>query len=151
LKYIESPNTYRPQAGETSIFLAGGITGAPNWQREIVELLKQTSLIVFNPRRKNFPIKDPGAAEEQIRWEHEHLRLATIIAFWFPRETICPIGLYELGAWSMMDKPMYIGIHPEYPRRIDVEVQTKLTRPEVEIVYSILELAKQIIESHAKT
>ena len=150
MEYIVSPNIYKPNAHERSLYLAGGITGCPDWQQEIVQLLEHTNLVMFNPRRKSFPMNDPKAAEEQIEWEHFHLRQADVIAFWFPRETICPIALYELGAWSMTDKPMSIGVHPEYPRRLDVEKQTKLVRPDVEIVYSLADLAGRIIKSYAE-
>jgi hypothetical protein len=104
-------------------------------------------LVIFNPRRQHFPIDDPSAAEEQIRWEHHHLRLASDILFWFPCETLCPIALYELGAWSMTDKPIYVGVHPEYRRRQDIDIQTELTRPQVEIVYSLQDLAGQVVDA----
>lgn len=127
-----------------SVFLAGGITGCPDWQKELVTLLDNSDLILFNPRRADFPINDPNAAQEQISWEHDYLRIANAISFWFAKDTIQPITLYELGSWSMSDKPIFIGIHPEYPRRQDVEIQTKLIRPEVEIVYSLKELAQKL-------
>jgi hypothetical protein len=81
---------------------------------------------------------------EQITWEHDYLRMADAILFWFPCETICPIVLYELAAWSMTDKPIFVGVHPDYQRRQDVEIQTGLARPEVEIVYSLEDLVGQV-------
>jgi len=100
--------------------------------------------ILFNPRRADFPIHDPTAAQKQITWEYEHLRIASTILFWFPKETLCPIVLYELGAWSMADKSIFVGVHPEYQRHQDVEIQTGLIRPDVEIVYSLMDLAEQV-------
>ena len=147
MKVVESPNTYSPDPEARRLYLAGGITGCPDWQQEMVHLLAQTELVIFNPRRQHFPIDDPSAAEEQIRWEHQHLRLASDILFWFPCETLCPIALYELGAWSMTDKPIYVGVHPEYRRRQDIDIQTELTRPQVEIVYSLQDLAGQVIDA----
>ncbi len=151
MKYVESPNIYKPHVGERSIYLAGGITGCPNWQQEIVPLLNETNLVLLNPRRKNFPIGDSTVAEIQIKWEYDHLRVADEILFWFPYETLCPVALYELGAWCMTDKPLYVGVHPDYPRRLDVEVQTKLARPDIQIAYSPSELAKQVLESYSRT
>jgi len=139
--YIESPTRYQPLAGEKALFLAGGITGCPDWQREMRQALGGTDWIALNPRRADFPIHDPNAALEQIAWEYEHLRKATAILFWFPCETICPIVLYELGAWSMTDKPLFVGVHPDYSRRRDVEIQTGLARSDVNVVYSLEELA----------
>ena len=148
MKYIESPDAYQPHGGEIRLYLAGGITKCPDWQREIVHLLEDTDFVLLNPRRKHFPIDDPTAAEGQIRWEHKYLRVADEILFWFPCETVCPIALYELGAWSMTDKPLYVGVHPDYQRRVDIELQTQLVRPDVEIVYSLYDLAKRIMEAH---
>jgi len=144
MKYIESPAIYQPHAAERSLFLAGGITGCPNWQREIVQLLADADLALLNPRRENFPIDDPTAAEAQILWEYNYLRIANEILFWFPCETLCPIVLYELGAWSMTDKPLHVGLDPAYKRRSDVEIQTKLIRPNIRIVYFLYELVRQV-------
>jgi len=127
-----------------SLFLAGGITGCPDWQRDLIAILDDVYIVLLNPRRKDFPIHDPSASMKQIKWEYDALRKADMISFWFPKETLCPIVLYELGAWSMTDKQIFIGVHPEYPRRQDVEIQTSLVRPEVEITYSLYDLANQI-------
>lgn len=144
MRYIEALDIYNGK--EKSIFLAGGITGCKNWQKEAVEMLKDLPIVLFNPRRKNFPIHNPDAAKEQIIWEYNHLRKANAISFWFPEETICPIVLYELGAWSMRKKPLFIGVHPNYSRRQDVEIQTQLARPDIQIQYSLEDLSDQIKE-----
>ena len=152
MKYIESPKIMpTPDVSKTwtpegkSLFLAGGISGCENWQSRIVLYLRDVSIILLNPRRKDFPIDDPAAAQTQIEWEYDHLRRASMILFWFPCETLCPIVLYELGAWSMTDKKIFVGVHPEYKRRQDVEIQTKLVRPEIQIVYDLGTLSEQII------
>lgn len=53
-------------------FLAGGITGCKDWQKQVIDYLENQpdtdNLVIFNPRRENFPINDPSAAEEQIKW-----------------------------------------------------------------------------------
>lgn len=144
MKYIEAPDEVDLSVDEASIFLAGGITGVSDWQSQIVEKIKHLDITVLNPRRKNFPIDDPKQASKQIVWEFEYIRMANFISFWFPKETVCPITLYELGAHSMSNKPLIIGVDPEYKRRKDIEIQTKLVRPEIEIVYSLEDLAKQI-------
>lgn len=141
-KYIEAPSEFDGEG--KAIFCAGGITGCPDWQSQIVELLKPSPWIILNPRQANFPIHDSSASQQQITWEFKHLRLATAILFWFPCETLCPIVLYELGAWSMTNKPLFVGVHPNYARRQDVEIQTGLVRPDIQIVYSLDELANQV-------
>ena len=125
MRYIEAPNTTGPDVA-MKVFLAGGITGCPDWQSDVVRYLEDVDVTVFNPRREDFPIGDPNAAMDQIKWEHDHLRKADAILFWFPCETLCPIVLYELGAWSMTTKPLIIGCHPDYKRIQDVNIQTML-------------------------
>jgi hypothetical protein len=142
MRYIEAPEIY--DGTGTAVFLAGGITDCPNWQQEIVTMLKDTGLTLLNPRRTNFPIHDPGAALAQITWEHKHLRTAAAISFWFPMETLCPIVLYELGAWSMTDKPIFVGRHPKYQRVQDVDIQTGLARPDIVVVAALSDLARQV-------
>jgi Nucleoside 2-deoxyribosyltransferase like len=107
-------------------------------------LLADESVALLNPRRANFPIGDPSAAMKQIEWEHRHLRMADAILFWFPSETLCPIALYELGAWSMTTKPLFVGVHPEYQRRQDVEIQTRLARPDVAVTHNLSDLATAV-------
>jgi hypothetical protein len=151
MRYIECPEIYEKESdSERSIFLAGGITGCPNWQQDIAKLLSGTGLALLNPRRKNFPINDVNASNEQILWEYHHLRKADIILFWFPKESDCPIALYELGAWANTSKPLFIGMHPQYPRRIDVEVQISLIKPDFSFHYSTNSLATEILKTYGK-
>ena len=142
MKYIECPEIYKEN--NPSLFLAGGISGCQIWQSDLVRMLEDTDIVLLNPRRKHFPTDDTKINEKQINWEFEHLRKASAVSFWFPNETQCPITLYELGAWSMSSKKMFIGIDPKYSRKEDVEIQTYLIRPEIKIVYSLPDLAEQI-------
>ena len=129
---IEAPNEVYSleNKGNIKLFLAGGITGCPLWQNTMIDILKDIKgLTIYNPRRKNFPINDPKAAEEQITWEYQHLEKADLISFWFSRGSLNPIVLYELGRWgNSSTKPIFIGIDPEYERARDVTIQTELSR-----------------------
>ncbi len=148
MKYVECPQVY--EGKEKSLFMAGGITGCRNWSKDLVEMLKETDLTLLNPRRKNYNPRAPNIAREQITWEFYHLAKASVASFWFPPETLCPITLYELGKKTAKTKPLFIGIDPNYARKIDIEIQTELDRPEVKIVYSLEELAEQIKNWSAK-
>jgi hypothetical protein len=141
-KYIEALEEF--DGDETSLFLAGGITGCSDWQEYAGMSLSQLPIVILNPRRAHFPIDNPAAAAAQIEWEHRHLHKASAILFWFPSETLCPITLYELGAWSMTDKPLFVGTHPEYRRRGDVVIQTRLARPDIQIVDTLDELLARV-------
>ena len=143
MHYIEAVENY--EGDDTSLFLAGGITGCPDWQREMITALQDTSLVIFNPRRARFPIGDKNAAQEQIEWEYRYLRRASMLSFWFPKESLCPIALYELGAWSMTVKPLFVGCDPAYQRRQDVEIQTALARYGVRVVTHLDELTQEIL------
>lgn len=154
MKYIESPELY--YTGKVSLFLAGGITSCPNWQKEMVELLKDLDIVIYNPRRENFPIEDPNAAYEQIKWEFETLDRVDMILFWFSRGSLNPIVLFEYGKWLMNlrseddYKPLFIGIDPEYERKRDVFIQTQLENVFYgsRIQYSLKDLANLIIKEY---
>lgn len=130
----------------TSLFLAGGIKDCPDWQSELLSKLQDQSITIYNPRRKDFPTRDSDAAVKQITWEFMKLRRAKYVSFWFPKETVCPISLFELGAALERTKNYIIGMHPDYAKRQDVEVQTRLRCPVKQNVfaYSLDELAELI-------
>ncbi len=142
MEYIEAPKYWGGEG--QSLFIAGGITDCPDWQKDLIEHLKDTGLVLLNPRRRTFNTERLSESADQIKWEHLHLKKADAVSFWFPKETLCPITLYELGTWSAKGKKIFVGVHPEYRRRKDVEVQTALARPDVTVVYDIKELSKQI-------
>jgi len=100
-------------------------------------------------------LKKKTIAKEQIKWEFECLRKVTAILFWFPKETVCPITLYELGAWSILSlktkTKIFIGCHPEYQRLTDVEVQTSLIRSDIAIHNSLEDLLEDVSDWHNKT
>jgi hypothetical protein len=128
------------------VFLAGGITNCPDWQSELIEKIKYyDNAVIYNPRRKNFPMDNPNASEEQIAWEYEHLRDADMIIFWFAKGSLNPIVLYELGRWgNSSNKKIVVGGDPEYERRKDVSIQTLLSRPDTTFVSTIDEMADEI-------
>jgi len=149
MQYLEAI-TDKKSLFARKIFLAGGITECRDWQAEMVGMLKDLPVTVFNPRRKNFPIHDPNAAKEQITWEYHKLNEATHILFWFCRETICPIVLYELGRhlarrqFQDVSLKVYVGMDADYKRRQEVEIQSRLVIPSLKIHYSLEDLAAQI-------
>lgn len=145
---IEAPNEVYSLENSNNIklFLAGGITGCSNWQKYVIDELSDISdLTIYNPRRKNFPINDFKATEQQITWEFEHLRDSNLIFFWFARGSLNPIVLYELGMWAnSTETPVIIGIDPEYERKQDVIIQTKLARPNLLIFDSIQDMITEV-------
>jgi hypothetical protein len=133
-----------------TIFLAGGISNCHDWQSDALREFKKIDshdFTIYSPRRDNFPIDDPEAAEQQIVWEYNHLRDADIIIFWFSGGSLNPIVLYELGMWgNSTDKPIFVGCDPEYTRTQDVTIQTKLARPEISIYSNLMELCYDVMK-----
>lgn len=132
-----------------SVFIAGGISNCPDWQQDMLALLRTraSSIVTMNPRRDDFDITDLDSSSFQIEWEHEHLAVADAVLFWFPKETLCPITLYELGVITTRDAPrVFVGCHPEYARRFDVIKQLSLSRPDITVHSSMESLAHDVNE-----
>lgn len=147
---IEAPNEIYSIENNHNVklFLAGGITNCPDWQSVMIDGLKDVyGLTIYNPRRANFPINDPNASEAQITWEFNRLRTADMLVFWFSRGSLNPIVLFELGLWGLSnDRPIFIGIDKGYERRQDVEIQTALARPELQIYEDLDDIICDIAE-----
>lgn len=143
MKVITAPTIYTPKENEISLFLAGGITNCSNWQNEIIQRIERlrpddldNDLIIYNPRRENFPIHQSSAAEEQIRWEFNNLNQMDIFSMYFcAGESDQPICMYELGRYiSQMqirfptdwNHRIIISVEDGYKRINDVLIQTKL-------------------------
>lgn len=137
--------------------LCGTNADLPRDRQERTEYLPGWSL--FNPRRPGGLGKTGGEAADQIRWEHERLwqKDTRVIAFWFPPETLCPIALLELGSalarakaarrplmlgspeqthlqiFPMRAPKIVIGCHRDYARAFDVEQQSALADPTLQV------------------
>lgn len=166
MKYIEAPN-YDLEIARLNpadnLFLAGSITGAQDWQKEMAfeecpiigfgASRKATRLIdhfnVFNPRRMNFDASNPAVEQEQITWEYHCIHQCRYILFWFAPETLAPITLFELGSAlnTHEHERIFIGIDPGYKRKNDVIIQTSLRNKALadKIVFSKDELAEQVL------
>lgn len=151
MKYIECPEKFDIKRGV--VFLAGGISNCPDWQTEMKDLIheKCPGLVPLNPRRNNFDVNAKDVHDEQIKWEFDALRAAAVITFWFPKETLCPITLYELGSWAILHKThgtdIIVGTHPEYARAADVKTQLSLaTGTDFPVVHSIQDLTESLVQ-----
>lgn len=132
MNIVECPDILRMNGDCPSVFLAGGITGCDDWQKEMIQRFKGQNVTLINPHRQNFDVTDPHMSSEQIEWEHHHLEISGAILFWFPFATLCPITLFELGKYAaQQNKTIFVGCHPAYARKFDVEKQLSLLRPHV--------------------
>jgi hypothetical protein len=140
-EYIEAPN----EDPRRVLFLAGGITGTEDWQSLVRDLLRDLPIIMLNPRRSSFDLSKREESVRQIEWEYRQLRKSDECLFYFPPTSVCPITLFELGSQlGMAGKRIFIGTHPDYSRRMDVEIQTSLIRPEIKVASGLSELIDQV-------
>jgi hypothetical protein len=148
LKYVEALDewTWNGDRTRKAIFLGGGITNCPDWQAEARECLSffRPDLILLNPRRSNFPMGKLDEGRKQIKWEQRHIERAHGMLFWFPKETLCPITLFELGRAMRSHKPLFVGTHPDYQRRFDLQVQFEDFRPDITIYSSVRQLCEAV-------
>lgn len=142
---IVAPDSLEDCKNGRCLFLAGTITNSTGWREQLILLLDKLDITLINPERKNFDVSNSDESIKQITWEHYALRASDTILFWFDDTTLAPITLYELGCWTPSQKRIYIGMHPDYKRRQDVEIQTLLVIPDFQFAYSIEELAEQVL------
>lgn len=147
MQYIVAPHYAPIHYPNASIFLGGGISNCPDWQTNTIKTLfseiGSKPFTVVNPRRNAFDISKKEESSIQIVWEYNYLRLCNINFFWFPKETLCPITLFELGAAlerrrNSSHLKLVVGVEPEYARRFDIEMQSELAGYE-EPIYTTLE------------
>lgn len=131
-----------------SLFIGGGISNCEDWQTPLINsLCDLDNLYLINPRRPGtIDRKDRKISIEQITWEVTRLKSTTYAMFWFPKESLCPITLLELGKTLSKQRitgypRTFIGCHPEYDRVLDVEIQTFLESPMIKIHSSLNDLA----------
>lgn len=136
---MEIIGPHRNSDSPIDLFLAGGIRNCPDWQAAALEQLSSTDLRVANPRRaEGLALTGPEAAQ-QIAWERAALQRSRVILFWFPRETLCPITLLELGVeLGRAKKLLAIGTDPGYERRFDVEQQVFLASSSNQLLPSLI-------------
>jgi hypothetical protein len=155
MRVFECPD--KPHGGmEARLFLAGGITGCPDWQKEMIARFapKQIggkpgpdefpNLFLMNPRRATFDVTKPEETKFQIRWEFNQILRSDAVLFWFPYNTLCPITLYELGVSAARGDEIFVGAHPAYSRKTDIEEQLSLIRPEVKVRDNFADLVDDI-------
>ena len=84
MREIKAVDIYQRRKEEPSIFLAGSITGAADWQALVAEMLKEYNVCLLNPRRVDWDATwkatvDEPQFVEQVEWELNHLMAADII------------------------------------------------------------------------
>lgn len=157
MQYVEAPTDLKNMECRWPhpwVFVAGGITNCPPWQWKLCDMLDDFQYgTLFQPRREDFPIDDPSAAEQQIKWEKKALWNCDVFSIWFSAgESVQPICMFELGTHSTRALASYdalqvaVGVEPGYKRAQDVEIQMSLIHRNLEISDSLEQHAKAIKE-----
>jgi len=166
MKIITAVEKYEEKDDDVLVFLAGGITDCPDWQKDVIECAKEydekhvnelDKLVLFNPRRPNFPIGNQSESKRQIEWEFNWLQKMDVFSMYFTGgDSDQPICLYELGRnlSQMMqeytcdyDRRIVISVSKDYNRFEDVVIQTNLAwgRPALHSGTTIPKLRKPCI------
>ncbi|MFI1201677.1 nucleoside 2-deoxyribosyltransferase domain-containing protein [Streptomyces sp. NPDC020883] len=129
MRYVEAPEEFTGPG--LCLFLAGGISDCPDWQKTTAAALNDLDVTLFNPRRSTFPLHDPNAEAAQVGWEYQHLHRADLAMFWFPDSSTShqPIALYELGMAVAEGADLVVGTDTGYVRRTNVVAQLSHARP----------------------
>lgn len=102
---VQAPNKIPDgYSNNPTVFLAGSIEmgTAVEWQKVVIEHLKNTEYVVLNPRRVDWnsrwkqSINNPEFSQ-QVNWELDNIETATVVLFYFDPNTKSPITLMELG------------------------------------------------------
>ena len=78
------PTPFAEKKGWT-VFLAGPIGGAPEWQKTVPKLAEKEGLegvSWLNPRGRHLPHRP------QVEWETRGLRACDVILFWIPAQAV---------------------------------------------------------------
>ena len=129
---IKAPNSLMA-AGTLApaIFLAGSIDqgSAVDWQADVTDRLSDLQgVTILNPRRDNWDASWKADRHdkpfiEQVTWEREGLRRATLLFFYFGPDTKSPITLYELGAAIDKRTPIIVCCPPGFWRKGNVDLE----------------------------
>ena len=147
---IQAPNEIPNVKTNTKIFLGGSIEmgKAIDWQRELIERLKDEMITFLNPRRSDWDsswtqeITNPQF-KEQVEWELNGLDVADIIVMFFDPNTKSPISLLELGLHASSEK--MVVICPEgFWRKGNVDIVCE--KHNIKQVLNIDELVEYIYE-----
>ncbi len=147
---IRVPPNLDMKSIHNKVFLGGCIGGCDDWQEKWLELFgahvglknKYQKVTVYNPRWDY-----EWTSTQQIEWEFERLRDSDVIVMWFGNGGMNRIVFYELGMWiNSTGRKAVIGCDPEFDRKDDVVIQTKLARPDLPIYTSLNDVAFAVSE-----
>lgn len=141
-----------PAIDTTYVFLAGSIEmgTAPDWQKEVIEKLKNTSVTFLNPRRPDWdstwkPDPKEGPFREQVIWELTSIAKSKVVFFYFAPGTVSPISLLELGLVLGGDMKAIVCCPPDFGRYGNIKITCEIA--EVPVYETLDEAIKVLLET----
>jgi len=140
MKLLMAPDETMVPDSMAKIFLAG--CANTDWRKEFVKYFEGSDVTIYDPKRDNWDDMTVADSIEQVSWEYDKLRQSHVIVFLFNSGSVCPITLLEYGMWGLSrGTPIAVCIMENYEKTKDIEIQTKLARPDVRITRDLYELS----------
>ena len=138
---VRYPSIYRGYGSQAAgFYLAGGIYP---WREELIDLLKPSE--AFYRAAIINPIAPEYSPEINTPWEFNNIRHSDCIVFWFSRDAVSPITLFEMGAGCRDHlKGMVVGVENGNPIRAEIVEQLRLYRPGLRVAETLLELKEEM-------
>jgi hypothetical protein len=116
-----------------------------NWREPLFKGLENEEIVIFDPVHW---LQGMGTdnIQEWLEWNFNHIRLSTEILFWISGKVDNMLTLLEVGHFSDKRIPIYMGCDSDYERKNELEIQMKLIRPKLKVVYDLNELVQQVRE-----
>lgn len=148
VRVVTSPEPLPATHDKARLFLGGSIDmgSAPNWQRDVIDALKNEDILVLNPRRADWdPAWKPEASDpnfkQQVEWELAALESSDVIIIYFAPGSQSPVSLLEMGLHARTGK--LVVLCPDgYWRKGNVDITA--SKYGVTQVHSINELIEEI-------
>ena len=139
---INYPNRVPLNRTMHNMFLGGPIH-SDNWQKIVIDKLKDTIIGVINPRSddwKNIKIN------EQIEWEMEYLEQCNIGVFWFPWDhPNVHTTLMQLGRCTATKDIIFVGVHSNNKHRKMIHEFIRVTFPQIPVSSTLDKLCNHIL------
>lgn len=128
VELVTSPEALPTRHDRPRLFLGGSIDmgNARDWQAEMIAALRDTNLVILNPRRADWnPAWQPVASDpnfrQQVEWELSALDSADIIVIVFTPGSQSPVSLLEMGLHARAGR-MVIYCPEGYWRKGNVDI-----------------------------
>ena len=132
MQLIKPHSDDQQQAHDISILLAGAIDNgnAFMWQPIVEDALSDIQVTVYNPRNDAWdsalkPVLENPVFKTQVSWEIDNLERSDIIFMMFPKGSISPISLLELG-YFVGRRTMVVCCEPDYWRKGNVDYMCQI-------------------------